>query len=33
MCVADIKKRIENLIEREFLERDSTDRKKYIYLA
>lgn len=29
----DIKKRIENLIEREFLERDSTDRKKYIYLA
>lgn len=30
---ADIKKRIENLIEREFLERDATDRKMYRYLA
>jgi len=29
----DIKKRIEKLIEREFLERDAEDRKKYIYLA
>ena len=28
-----IKKRIESLIEREFLERDSTDRKLYKYLA
>mmetsp|Transcript_20563 Transcript_20563/g.61882 ORF Transcript_20563/g.61882 Transcript_20563/m.61882 type:complete len:739 (+) Transcript_20563:362-2578(+) len=28
-----IKKRIENLIEREFLERDQTDRKLYRYLA
>jgi cullin 3 len=30
---ADIKKRIENLIEREFLERDQHDRKMYRYLA
>lgn len=29
----DIKKRIENLIEREFLERDPNDRKMYRYLA
>ncbi|KAL6187682.1 hypothetical protein ACLB2K_039078 [Fragaria x ananassa] len=29
----EIKKRIESLIEREFLERDSTDRKLYRYLA
>jgi cullin 3 len=28
-----IKKRIESLIEREFLERDATDRKLYRYLA
>lgn len=28
-----IKKRIESLIEREFLERDKTDRKLYRYLA
>jgi cullin 3 len=28
-----IKKRIESLIEREFLERDSVDRKLYRYLA
>lgn len=28
-----VKKRIENLIEREFLERDATDRKLYRYLA
>ena len=28
-----IKKRIESLIEREFLERDSSDRKLYRYLA
>jgi cullin 3 len=28
-----IKKRIESLIEREFLERDKTDRKMYRYLA
>ena len=28
-----IKKRIESLIEREFLERDATDRKLYKYLA
>jgi cullin 3 len=33
VCAADIKKRIENLIEREFLERDATDRKMYRYLA
>jgi cullin 3 len=30
---AVIKKRIESLIEREFLERDSEDRKLYRYLA
>lgn len=30
---AVIKKRIESLIEREFLERDPTDRKVYVYLA
>ncbi len=30
---AVIKKRIENLIEREFLERDQADRKLYRYLA
>jgi cullin 3 len=30
---AVIKKRIESLIEREFLERDSSDRKMYVYLA
>jgi cullin 3 len=30
---ADIKKRIESLIEREFLERDPSDRKLYRYLA
>ena len=30
---AVIKKRIESLIEREFLERDKTDRKLYRYLA
>jgi len=30
---ADIKKHIENLIEREFIERDPTDRKMYKYLA
>lgn len=29
----DIKKHIENLIEREFIERDRNDRKLYIYLA
>ncbi len=28
-----IKKRIESLIEREFLERDESDRKLYRYLA
>lgn len=28
-----IKKRIESLLEREFLERDATDRKLYRYLA
>ncbi len=28
-----IKKRIESLIEREFLERDAADRKLYKYLA
>jgi cullin 3 len=28
-----IKKRIESLIEREFLERDANDRKVYRYLA
>jgi len=28
-----IKKRIESLIEREFLERDKNDRKLYRYLA
>ena len=28
-----IKKRLESLIEREFLERDNTDRKLYRYLA
>jgi cullin 3 len=28
-----IKKRIESLIEREYLERSSTDRKSYNYLA
>jgi cullin 3 len=28
-----IKKRIESLIEREFLERDANDRKLYRYLA
>ena len=28
-----IKKRIESLIEREFLERDAADRKLYRYLA
>ncbi len=28
-----IKKRIESLIEREFIERDQTDRKLYRYLA
>lgn len=28
-----IKKRIESLIEREFLERDKVDRKMYRYLA
>jgi hypothetical protein len=33
LFAADIKKRIENLIEREFLERDATDRKMYRYLA
>lgn len=32
-CYTDIKKRIENLIEREFLERDANDRKLYTYLA
>lgn len=30
---AVIKKRIESLLEREFLERDATDRKLYRYLA
>ncbi|KAJ0043708.1 hypothetical protein Pint_19238 [Pistacia integerrima] len=30
---AVIKKRIESLIEREFLERDKVDRKLYRYLA
>lgn len=29
----DIKKRIESLIEREFIERDGADRKMYRYLA
>jgi cullin 3 len=29
----DVKKRIESLIEREFVERDSSDRKMYRYLA
>lgn len=29
----DIKKRIESLIEREFIERDVADRKMYRYLA
>ena len=28
-----VKKRIESLIEREFLERDQADRSTYIYLA
>ena len=32
-CPQVIKKRIESLIEREFLERDSQDRKLYRYLA
>ncbi|OEU22253.1 hypothetical protein FRACYDRAFT_267208 [Fragilariopsis cylindrus CCMP1102] len=30
---ADIKKRIESLIEREYFERDATDRNRYNYLA
>jgi cullin 4 len=30
---ADIKKRIESLIEREYMERDSKDRNRYNYLA
>ena len=30
---AVIKKRIESLIEREFLERDTTDRRMYRYVA
>jgi cullin 4 len=30
---ADIKKRIESLIEREYLERDAKDRNRYNYLA
>ena len=30
---AEIKKHIENLIEREFIERDPNDRKMYVYLA
>lgn len=30
---AVVKKRIESLIERDFLERDATDRKLYRYLA
>jgi len=29
----DIKKHLENLIEREFIERDRNDRKTYVYLA
>jgi len=28
-----IKKRIESLIEREYIERDKTDRRIYVYLA
>jgi cullin 3 len=31
--VAEIKKHIENLIEREFIARDPNDRKMYVYLA
>ena len=30
---ADVKKRIESLIEREYMERDSKDRSRYNYLA
>jgi cullin 4 len=30
---ADIKKRIESLIEREYMERDGKDRNRYNYLA
>jgi cullin 3 len=30
---ADIKKHIETLIEREYIERDPSDRKMYVYLA
>ena len=33
LCEQVIKKRIESLIEREFLERDAEDRKLYHYLA
>jgi cullin 3 len=29
----DIKKHLENLIEREFIERDRNDRKVFVYLA
>ena len=31
--LADIKKHLENLIEREFIERDRNDRRLYIYMA
>jgi len=31
--VADVKKRIQNLIDREYLERDSTNKNMYLYLA
>ena len=31
--LADLKKRIESLIEREYLERDKADSKQYNYLA
>lgn len=33
MKPADIKKRIESLIDREYLKRDDSDSKTYIYLA
>lgn len=30
---ADIKKHIENLIDRDFIQRDPNDRKAYVYIA
>ena len=32
-AATDIKKRMESLIEREFIERDASDRKMYRYVA